>query len=112
MKQLVLMILCGLLAQLGRTQESLKEITNLLDLEQYKLENHLQRKGFRRAIPLEDQAAMAFRKEDRKSPHNIRGFEIIKQPRDFELVYQTTSLEEYTDLRQQIKQSGFSYPTK
>jgi hypothetical protein len=112
MKQLGLMIVFVLLAQMGMAQESLKELTNLLDLGQYKLENHLQRKGFRRAIPLEDQAATAFRKEDRKAPNCIRGFEIINQSRDFQLVYQTTSLEEYTNLKQQIKQSGFNYPSK
>ncbi|MFL5742671.1 MAG: hypothetical protein ACJ75B_20780 [Flavisolibacter sp.] len=113
MKQLGLIVVLTFLAYAGLAQESLKELTNLLDLGQYKLENHLQRKGFRRAIPLEEQASMAFRKEDRKtSPNCIRGFEIINQPRDIELVYQTTSLEEYTDLKQQMKQSGFNYPSK
>src|SRR5438309_2284908 len=113
MKQLGLIAVFALLAYVGVAQESLKELTNLLELGQYKLENHLQHKGFRRAIPLQEQASMAFRKEDRKtSPNCIRGFEIINQPRDIELVYQTTSLEEYTDLKQQIKQSGFNYPSK
>jgi hypothetical protein len=109
MKRLGLIIGLGLGVQICFGQSSLKELTNLLDLGQYKLQAHLQKKGYKRTYA-EDEGISYVKEEGKK--HCIRGFQIINMPSECELVYQTTSFEEYSNLKQEIKSSGFNYPSK
>jgi hypothetical protein len=91
----------------------LKELTGLLDLSHNKLEAHLQRKGFRRTFMTnEDMIGAYVRNEKEGTKKNTRCFQINGFEKDYSLTYQTTSLEEYAHLNEEIKTSGFTYPSK
>ena len=111
MKRLGLIIAFGVGAQICYGQCSLKELTNLLELNQYKVQAHLQKKGYKRNFS-SDAEGLSFVKEEGKRNHCVREYQIINVSSECELVYQTTSFEEFANLKEEIKSSGFNYPAK
>lgn len=114
MKCTVLLGFCTMIFLQGMGQNlRFREFTNLLDLNQKKLESHIQKKGFERTseYTANDQGLSLVR-YDRKPEQVTRCFQILPNEGGYNLVYQTTSLKEYADLQKEIKAAGFSYSSK
>ena len=117
MKRFGLFICCGLLYQLCTGPgPSIKDITDLLDYNPTKLESHLQKKGFKRTYQFvsDDISPLAFTQTEKIDSINsiTRSFRIINEERGYKLRYQTTSSEEYVNLKDELKKSGFVYCPK
>jgi hypothetical protein len=117
MKRFGLFICCGLIYQFCFGQgPSIKDITDLLDFNPTRLESHLQKKGFKRTYQFvsDDISPLAFTRTEKIDSINsiARSFRIINQVSGYKLRYQTTSSEEYTSLKEDLKKSGFIYCPK
>ena len=92
----------------------LKELTGLLDLTQKKVESHLHKKGFKKGIILTGNEEFAtyyiFADRRLKSKNKVQQFQIINRDKSYELVYETSSYEEYSKLKEEMKSSGFTSP--
>jgi hypothetical protein len=87
-----------------------KELATLADFNQSKLEKHLLRKGFTRGGSYStDDSYLAKTKKD-TTGSMIRRFRIVPANPGFELVYETTSKEEFIGLKNDITSLGFTYP--
>ena len=90
---------------------SLKDITGLLELTPGKLENHLQKKGYRRSGFFEGKQA-PFSKKGNKNSSSHQRFYVNASGQGLELVYETDSEKEFAGLVEQMKASSFSYPVQ
>jgi hypothetical protein len=122
MKRFALILAGCLLAQLSIGQDiDMKELTSLLELNQGKLESHLQKKGFRRnfyedhgdiAICYTREEKVKAKGEDKGKIKNTRSFRIIGKEGGFELAYQTTCCDEDSMLKREMREMGFSCAPK
>jgi hypothetical protein len=92
----------------------LKEITNLMDLTQSRLETHIQKKGFEKTYLYTDKdiSFSLVRFDQQPTANIIRCFQILPNAGGFDLVYQTTCPEEYASLKTEMNASGFDPSTK
>lgn len=75
-----------------------------------RLEIHLQKKGFKKTDFFSNDDNRYFTKIKQDTSGNIiRRFQVIPSQNNFDLVYETTSGEEYASLKNEIKSSGFKY---
>jgi hypothetical protein len=117
MKRLGFFIFCGLLSQLALGQSmDMKELTQLLDLSQGKLESHLQKKGYKKLLYNENGdlniSYTKFPKHKSKQPQELRSFQINSWDNGYELTYNTTCESEDSLLKKEIISMGFSYAAK
>lgn len=119
MKRYGLILICCVLSQFAMSQSmDMKELTNLLDLSQGKLESHLQKKGYKRFLFSENGdlniSYTRHEKAKKKSKTNpdVRSFQIIGRENGYELAYNTTSGSEDSLLKKEILSMGFNYSAK
>ena len=88
---------------------TLKDLTTLLNLNQNKLEARLQKKGFNRDNTTGSDHVSFFQTQfNKKDSQTIsRGVEIARTENGLELVYQTTSFEEDSNLKKDLQTAGF-----
>jgi hypothetical protein len=92
-------------------QVSLKDITGLLELNPNKLENHLQKKGFRRSF-LSDNNAIGYSqiKVDKKDSTTIfRNFQLLSNADNPGLLYSTSNKEEWLSYINELEAQGYHY---
>jgi hypothetical protein len=91
----------------------LKELTGFLDLPANKLEAHLLKKGFKKNLfgETSEPANMLVKEEKTETKKNTRCFQITNSGKATELIYETTSEEEYKGLISEIKKAGYGYPS-
>ncbi|MFL5811209.1 MAG: hypothetical protein ACJ749_16935 [Flavisolibacter sp.] len=122
MKRFGLILGCCMIVQFSIGQDiDMKELTSLLDLNQAKLESHLQKRGFRRnfyedhgdiGVCYTRQEKITAKGEDRGKIKNTRTFRIIGREGGYELAYQTTCENEDLMLKKEMHEMGFSCAPK
>ena len=107
------MIVACVLSQIVFAQSiDFKDLMGLLDLNQNKLETHLQKKGFKQT-GFFDIADAGFSKiKQEKEETVIRRFRILPNENGLDLIYETNSRKEYANLENEIIASGFDYSTE
>jgi hypothetical protein len=112
MKRLGWTIIACFLSQLIFAQSiDFKDLMGLLDLNQNKLETHLQKKGFKQTGFFDDRDAGFSKIKEEKEETVIRRFRILPSENGLDLIYETNSRKEYTDLENEIIASGFDRAT-
>ena len=117
MKRFGLLMICGLIFQFafGQTMD-IKELTNLLELSQGKLESHLQKKGYKRFLYNENGdlniSYTKLPKAKSKKKEDLRSFQIISRDNGYELAYNTTCESEDSILKKEMLSMGFTYAAK
>lgn len=109
MKRLGWMIIACFISSFAFAQSiDFKDLMNLLDLNQNKLETHLQKKGFKQTgfFDLADAEFSKIKQE--KDETIIRRFRILPNENGLDLVYETSSRKEYAELENEIIASGFN----
>ena len=111
MKRFCLVLISTLLGYGVFAQVSVKDITGLLELNPNKLENHLQKKGFRRSF-LPDNNAIGYSqtKVDKKDSTTIfRNFQLLSNADNPGLLYSTSNKEEWLSYINELKAEGYHY---
>lgn len=106
MKRFICLIWGIVIFQSVYSQVDLKMLMRLLNLNQSKLENHLQKKGYKRAGAFVPDDAFAKVKKE-KSGTIVRSFQIAEKEGGYDLIYKTTSQQEYAELEKELLSSGF-----
>jgi hypothetical protein len=110
MKRWGLVVICLWSFYCRAQQIDLNDLTGMLQMHPGKLESHLQKKGYKRSLFSEDDFnAAAFVKTEKKgSACNTRCFQFNGSEKDYTITYQTTCQEEYKQLSDELKSSGYS----
>ena len=94
----------------------IKELTNLLEFSQGKLESHLQKKGYKRFLFNENGdlniSYTKLPKSKSKKQEELRSFQIISRDNGYELAYNTTCEAEDSILKKEMLSMGFSHAAK
>ncbi|MGN6163195.1 MAG: hypothetical protein ACTHOF_01510 [Flavisolibacter sp.] len=112
MKRLGWTIIACFLSTLAFAQSiDFKDLMNLLDLNQNKVQMHLQKKGFKQTGVF-DMADAGFSKiKQEKNETVIRRFKILPAETGIDLIYETNSRKESAELEKEIIASGFDHAT-
>ena len=113
MKSALLLIFLGLFRQTCFTQETLglNELLELLDVNHNKLENHLQKKGFKRTYTFsDDESGIGYIRTIRlKDSLLTQSFKVSKNEAGFSLYYETFFQKEFQNLKEEMIHDGYSY---
>jgi len=109
MKRFGWMILgCACFQLLSAQSVRLRDLTDLLDVNRNKLETHLHKKGFKRSGFFTGEEDYYFKTKQTKAGNIVQRFQVIREGQDIDLVYQTTSLQEFSTLENEIQGFGFT----
>jgi hypothetical protein len=99
---------CALFQNMPAQPIDLKDLDGLLSFNRTKLETHLQKKGFHKAgdFKVDGEPFIKTKKEQKDSA--IRGFQIEANQFGYDLIYTTTSQQEYAGLQSEMNASGFT----
>ncbi len=111
MKRLSLVLISTLIGYGVLAQVSYKDIRGLLELNPNKLENHLQKKGFKRSFLSENNViGYSQTKVDKKDSTQVsRNFQLQEHVDNPGLLYSTTNKEEWVAFINELKSEQFHY---
>lgn len=90
---------------------SLKELVDFSDLPQNKIENQLQKKGFKRVNGFEASYTSFQKTEEKQTGNTSHFFQIIPRQNSVEFIYETTAANVHSLFAQQLQSAGFRYTT-
>ena len=109
MKRLSFLILsCVLFQNMPAQPLDLKDLDGLLNFNQTKLETHLEKKGFNKAGYFAAGGEVFVKTKKEKEDSIIRYFQIEPNEFGYDLIYTTTSQQEYTGLQSEMNASGYT----
>lgn len=113
MKRTLLIFLLGLFLQTSFAQETLRlnELLELLDVNPNKLDNHLQKKGFKKTYMFtNEEGGLHFVKATKlKDSQLTQSFKFSKDGGCFTVCYETSMQTEFNKFKDELEHEGFSY---